>query len=152
MASGEEIILNAPHAPTPKAIEAFTVVERTIKEEILKSRRHWDRHEPKMWSRAASLSDEQLVNFSIADDLVEIRSAPTSYGTIILGKLRVPAVDDDEGEGYIHVRIHDPPNRGTGDVRFHSIWTDEGNKNADGQPTTWRAIQIKATPLEFFNE
>ncbi|THH31812.1 hypothetical protein EUX98_g2399 [Antrodiella citrinella] len=152
MASEEEIVLTAPHAPHPTAIEAFTVVEHTIKHEILKSRKDWDIHEPKMWSRAASLSDAQLVHFSIAHDLVEVRSAPTSYGTIVLGKLRVPAVNDEEGEGFIHVRIHDPPNRGQEDVRFHSIWTDEGNKTADGHPTTWRAIQTKDTPLIFFNE
>ena len=33
-----------------------------------------------------------------------MRSAPTTYGTIILGKIRIPAVKDDEGEGFIHVR------------------------------------------------
>jgi hypothetical protein len=35
---------------------------------------------------------------------------------------------------------------------FHSLWTDEGNRDADGRPTTWRAIQNQGTPLEFFNE
>ena len=74
--------------------------------------------------------------------------------------------------------IHDPPNRvrlfpssqayllgsendssdhacafqGTEDVKFHSLFTDEGHKDADGHPTTWQAIQIAETPLEFFNE
>lgn len=97
-----------------------------------------------------------------------VRSAPTSYGTIILGKIRLPAINDDQGEGYIHVRyvhllfsvllrlirrsIHDPPGGSTDDVIFHSLFTDEGNKNADGQATTWRAIQTKDTVLEFFNE
>ena len=103
-ASGEEIVLNAPHQPTEKAFEAFAVVEATIKEEIVKSRRNWNHHEPKMWSRAAGLSDAELVSFSVAEDLVEIRSAPTSYGTIILGKLRIPAINDEEGEGFVHVR------------------------------------------------
>lgn len=83
-----------------------------------------------MWSRAAGISDEDLVAFNLRDDLVEVRSAPTSYGSIILGKIRIPAVRDEEGEGFIHVRcvplsswsrsagadsrlcsIHDPPNR-----------------------------------------
>ncbi|KAI0785624.1 hypothetical protein C8Q75DRAFT_800039 [Abortiporus biennis] len=152
MASVEEITLNEPHAPTEKAIEAFNVVVHTIKSEIIKSRHHWDAHEPKMWSRASRITDSQLVGFTIEDDLVEIRSSPTSYGTVILGKIRIPAVNDDEGEGFIHVRIHDPPNRGTEDVRFHSLFTDEGNRDEDGQPTTWRAIQTRNTPLEFFNE
>ena len=42
--------------------------------------------------------------------------------------------------------------QGTEDVMFHSIWTDEGNHDADGHPTTWRAIQTRNEPLEFFNE
>ncbi|KAI0690546.1 hypothetical protein BC835DRAFT_1364310 [Cytidiella melzeri] len=152
MASSEELTFNAPHAPHPNAIEAFNVVLHTIKSEIVKSRHHWDQHEPKMWSRAAGLSDHDLTHFTVEHDLVECRSAPTSYGNIILGKIRIPAVKDEEGEGFVHVRIHDPPNRGTEDVVFHSIFTDEGHRNADGQPTTWRAIQTRDTPLDFFNE
>ena len=92
-------------------MEAFGVVEKQIKAEIVKSRHHWDKHEPKMWSRAAGISDHDLVDFDFEKDLVEIRSAIVSYGTIVLGKLRLPAVDDAEGEGFVHVRIHDPPNR-----------------------------------------
>ncbi|THG99373.1 hypothetical protein EW026_g2955 [Hermanssonia centrifuga] len=105
-----------------------------------------------MWSRANGLTDDELVHFTIEKDLVECRSAPTSYGTIILGKIRLPAVNDEEGEGFMHVRIHDPPNRGTEDVVFHSLFTDEGNKDADGHPRSWRAIQTDDKPLEFFNE
>ncbi|KZT26712.1 hypothetical protein NEOLEDRAFT_1111962 [Neolentinus lepideus HHB14362 ss-1] len=152
MASAEEIVLNGPHTPTPKAIEAFNHIVSTIKSEIIKSRHHWNKHELKMWSRAAGISDTDLVDFTVENDLVQCRSAPTSYGTVILGKIRLPAVKDDEGEGFVHVRIHDPPNRGTDDIMFHSLFTDEGNKNADGHPTTWRAVQTAETPLEFFNE
>ena len=57
-----------------------------------------------MWARAAGLSDAELVGFDLQQDLVLCRSGPTSYGTIILGKIRVPAINDDEGEGFIHVR------------------------------------------------
>ncbi|KAF8497640.1 hypothetical protein JB92DRAFT_2745419, partial [Gautieria morchelliformis] len=138
--------------PHPSAIEAFTHVLHQIKSEILKSRHHWDKHEPKMWSRASSLSDHDLVNFDLANDLLQVRAGLTTYGTILLGKLRIPAVNDAEGEGFIHVRIHDPPNRGTADVIFHSLLTDEGNPDADGHPTTWRALQTRDKPLEFFNE
>ncbi|KAI0740149.1 hypothetical protein C8Q76DRAFT_765206 [Earliella scabrosa] len=151
-ASLETISLNEPHPPAENAIEAFEVAEATIKSEILKSRQHWDLHEPKMWSRAQGVSDKDLVAFTIRDDLVEVRSAATSYGAIILGKIRLPAINDEEGEGYVHVRIHDPPNRGVEDVTFHSLWTDEGNPDEDGRPTTWRAIQTRDTPLEFFHE
>ena len=104
LASTEEINLNAPHRPTEKAIEAFNVVLHDIKADIVKWRHHWDRHEPKMWARAAGLTDHQLVDFTIENDLVEVRSAPTSYGTIILGKIRLPAVQDEEGAGFVHVR------------------------------------------------
>lgn len=60
-----------------------------------------------MWSRAAGLSDEELVGFDIEKDLVQIRSGATSYGTIIFGKIRIPAINDDEGEGFVHVRFVD---------------------------------------------
>ena len=107
-ASEGQLSFNAPHPPTEKAIEAFNVVLHDIKIEILKSRNHWDLHEPKMWSRAAGLSDTELVAFTIETDLVECRSAPTSYGTIILGKVKLPAVQDAEGAGFVHVRYVPP--------------------------------------------
>ncbi|KAF8904490.1 hypothetical protein CPB84DRAFT_1773206 [Gymnopilus junonius] len=152
MASSEQVEFNAPHAPHPNAVEAFNQILHTIKAEIVKSRHHWDKHEPRMYERAAGLSDQELTNFVIENDLVEVRSAPTSYGTIILGKLRIPAVKDEEGEGFIHVRIHDPPNRGAQDVLFHSLFTEEIRKDEETPPTGYRAIQIRDKPLEFFNE
>lgn len=103
-ASEEVLNFNPPHAPHQNAIEAFNVILPTIKSEIIKSRHHWDKHEPKMWSRAAGLSDHELTAFTIEEDLVEVRSAATSYGNIILGKIRIPAVKDAEGEGFVHVR------------------------------------------------
>ncbi|TFK23650.1 hypothetical protein FA15DRAFT_670238 [Coprinopsis marcescibilis] len=152
MASKEFLEFSEPRAPRENGIEAFNNILPTIKNEILGSRSHWDKHEPKMWSRATRLTNAQLVDFTIEKDLIEIRSATTSYGNIILGKIRIPAVQDEEGEGFIHVRIHDPPNRGTEDVIFHSLFTDEGSPDADGRPTTWRAIQTDEKPLEFFHE
>lgn len=152
MASAEQLDFNVPHPPRENAIEAFNVVLPVIKAEVIKSRHHWNKHEPRMWSRATELSDHELTAFSIESDLVLVRSAASSYGNIILGKIRIPAIRDEYGEGYIHVRIHDPPNRGVEDVLFHSLFTDEGNRNADGHPTTWRAIQTKDVPLKFFNE
>ncbi|KAJ7578620.1 hypothetical protein C8J56DRAFT_835612 [Mycena floridula] len=96
-----------------------------IKAEIVKSRHDWDKHEPRMWARAHGISDHDLLNFTIKDDLVLVSSASTTYGTIILGKIHLPAVNDTVSKGFIHVRIHDPPNRGTEDVTFHSLFTDE---------------------------
>jgi hypothetical protein len=131
-ATSEQINLNDAHPPRDNAITAFKVVVPAIKSAILKSRKDWDIHEPKMWSRAKGISDNRLVDFDIENDLVEVRSAATSYGTIILGKIRIPAINDNEGEGFVHVRsspafmsywgptilmnflpsrIHDPPNR-----------------------------------------
>jgi len=151
MASEEQANLNAPHKPTAKSVEAFGILLPTIKHEIQKSRREWDKHEPRMWARADGISDHQLVGeIDIARDLVEVRAGDVPYGTIILGKLRVSTNDDKEG--FVHLRIHDPPNRGEADVMFHSIWTHAGDPNADGQPTTWNAIQWRETPLEWFNE
>lgn len=143
---------DAPHPPNAHGVEAFNNVLRQIKSEIVKSRQHWDLHEPKMWARAAGISDKELVAFTIEEDLIEVRAAATSYGTIVLGKIRLPAVNDDEGEGFVHVRIHDPPNKGNEDVMFHSLFTDEAERDADGRPTKWRAIQTADVPLEFFNE
>jgi len=152
MATAEEVNLNDSHPPHPNAIDAFEKVVHHIKSAIVKSRHDWDKHEPRMWSRAHGIDDHHLTTFDLSKDLILIRSGSTSYGTIIFGKLRIPAIQDDEGEGFIHIRIHDPPNRGTDDVLFHSILTEEGNRNADGHPTTWRAIQTRDATLEFFNE
>lgn len=103
-ASEEQLSFNDPHSPSANALEAFSVVERIIKEEIVKSRHHWDKHEPRMWSRAARIPDHELTDFNFREDLVLVSSAATTYGTIILGKVRVPAIDDDQGPGFIHVR------------------------------------------------
>ena len=104
-ASEEQLNFNTPHPPAENALEAFSDrVANTIKHEILKSRRHWDSHEPRMWSRAAHLPDHDLTYFSVNRDLVLVSSATTTYGTIILGKIRIPAINDDQGEGFIHVR------------------------------------------------
>lgn len=108
-ASAEEVTLNAPHHPHANAIEAFNVVLRQIKHEIKKSRHDWNKHEPKMWSRVAELSDEELTDFTIEKDLVQVRSGLVSYGTIILGKVRIPAVNDESGPGYVHVRCVGQP-------------------------------------------
>ncbi|KAH0827540.1 hypothetical protein J3R83DRAFT_4261, partial [Lanmaoa asiatica] len=145
-ASADEVNLNAPHAPLENAIEAFNHVLHKIKHEIVQSRHHWDKHEPRMWSRATGLSDAELTRFSIEEDLVRVRSGFVSYGTVILGKIRIPAVDDELGQGYIHVRY------GEEDVTFHSILHVEGKRDADGHPHLWRAIQTDDYPLKFFND
>lgn len=56
-----------------------------------------------MWARAKGLSDDELTSFS-RDDLVQVRNGQASYGHVIFGKLRLPAINDKQGEGFIHVR------------------------------------------------
>ncbi|KAF7981885.1 hypothetical protein HWV62_31461 [Athelia sp. TMB] len=154
MATEEDTKFTPAHAPHPAAIEAFTAVEHIIKQEIVKSRHDWDKHEPKMWARVHDLTDHQLTHFNIAggSDLTLIRSGATSYGTILLGKIRIPAVNDELGEGFVHVRIHKGEVDGKDDIRFHSIFTNEGDKDELERPQSWQAVQTEATPLEFFNE
>lgn len=113
-ASEEQLDFNVPHPPHENAVEVFSKVVHTIKREIIKSRHDWDKHEPKMWSRAAHLSDHDLTHFKLDEDLVLVSSALSTYGTIILGKIRIPAINDDKGEGFIHVRYaacHNFPTR-----------------------------------------
>ncbi|CAE6464893.1 unnamed protein product [Rhizoctonia solani] len=107
----DTVSLSEPHPPTGRGLEAFNEVLPKIKLAVINSRRDWDNHEPRMWARANSLSDEQLTSFVIENDLVEVRAGSTSYGTIVFGKIRIPGLKDEEGEGFIHVRIHDPPNK-----------------------------------------
>ncbi|KAJ7079113.1 hypothetical protein B0H15DRAFT_924623 [Mycena belliarum] len=168
MASIEQLDLSPPHAPKQHAIEAFEHVLHEIKAAIIASRHDWDKHEPKMWSLASKTSDHDLVNFTIKDDLVVVRSAVTSYGPIILGKIRIRAIElDSSGElvsgkaesgvrddnlGFIHVRIHDPPGDGVENIKFHSLFTDEGKDKDGNNNGFYRAIQPNSKPLEFFNE
>ncbi|KAJ7091160.1 hypothetical protein C8R44DRAFT_817210 [Mycena epipterygia] len=181
MATIDQLDLSPPHAPKEHAIEAFEHVEHQIKAAILASRHDWDKHEPKMWSLASQTSDHDLVNFTIKDDLVVVRSAVTSYGPIILGKIRIRAIKldssgqlvpgevekdahgkikvemkhgkiDDDNLGFIFVRIHDPPGDGIENVKFHSLYTEEGKDKEGHNNGVYRAIQSNSTPLEFFNE
>ena len=106
-ASAEEVNLTPAHPPHARALEAFNHVLHEIKAAVVKSRHDWDKHEPMMWSRANRLSDHDLVGFKVEKDLVEIRTGVVSYGTLIFGKIRIPAVEDEFGAGYIHVRCVD---------------------------------------------
>lgn len=65
IASKDQVNFNEPHAPAENALEAFGAVEDKIKAAIIESRHHWDKHEPRMWSRAKGVSDSDLVNFNL---------------------------------------------------------------------------------------
>lgn len=56
-----------------------------------------------MWSRASGISDDQLIgDIDLDRDLVLVRSGETTYGIILLGKIKVGTNDDKDG--FIHVR------------------------------------------------
>lgn len=102
-ASEEQIVFTDTHKPHPNSVEAFSVVLPEIRTAIVRSRREWDEHEPRMWARATGISDHQLIgDINLERDLVLVRSGETTYGRILLGKLRVGTNDNDAG--YIHVR------------------------------------------------
>jgi hypothetical protein len=77
-ASIEQVELNEAHEPRENAVEAFNQVLTQIKSEVIKSRHDWDKHEPKMWSRASGLSNNDLTNFTIEKDLVLVRVIASS--------------------------------------------------------------------------
>ncbi|CEH12236.1 hypothetical protein CBOM_00231 [Ceraceosorus bombacis] len=149
MADQEDVQLSEEHAPQERAIDAFTRLEPKIKQELLKSRAHWDAHEPRMYSKVSGVSDEDLSSFSSSKDLVAVRAGAVSYGTIIFGKIRLAKAGND---AYIHVRIHDPPGEEERDVVYHSLYTNELRSTPDAQPTDYIAIQSRSTPLDFFSE
>lgn len=95
VASAEEVSLNPPHPPHKNAIDAFHLLLPTIKLEILKSRHHWDKHERRMWSRAARLSDHELTSFDIEHDLVEV-TTNHQLDVIITHSFR-PLIDSEWG-------------------------------------------------------
>ncbi|GAA6003599.1 hypothetical protein JCM10207_003500 [Rhodosporidiobolus poonsookiae] len=136
-----------PHAPHTNSLTAFVNLEDEIKRELVKLRHHWDKHEPRMFAPAKDIADEELTSWRLEEDLVEIRSASSPYGSIIFGKLRIPALTDS----YIHVRIHDTPGDGQANIKFHSILTDE-IRNDEDKVVEWRVFQSRGTALEFFNE
>ncbi|KEP54107.1 hypothetical protein V565_021850 [Rhizoctonia solani 123E] len=100
----DKVPLSEPHPPTSRGIEAFNEVLPKIKQAVVSSRRDWNKHEPRMWARASGLDDNELTGFVIEDDLIEVRAGSTSYGMIVFGKIRIPGIKDEEGEGFIHVR------------------------------------------------
>ncbi|PLW23512.1 hypothetical protein PCANC_07282 [Puccinia coronata f. sp. avenae] len=144
--------LNEPHSPNQHGLQLFENCVATIRHELVKLRHHWDKHEPRMFARAQSISDQDLCRFNIKEDLVLIRAGKTSYGAVVFGKIKLPAIKDAEGEGFLHVRLHDPPGEGNGDVIFHSIWTDEIKDPKTGHIMSYRAIMRREDPLNWFNE
>ncbi|KAG0147308.1 hypothetical protein CROQUDRAFT_722340 [Cronartium quercuum f. sp. fusiforme G11] len=142
--------LNEPHAPDTRGFELFEHLAPKIQHELIRLRHHWDKHEPRMFSETQGISDHDLANFNVRKDLVLIRSGQTSFGTVVFGKLRIPAFKDKNGQGFIHVRVHDPVGNGMADVILHAILTDEVKKN--GVIVDYRLIMRQEDALIWFNE
>ncbi|EGG13055.1 uncharacterized protein MELLADRAFT_101250 [Melampsora larici-populina 98AG31] len=156
--------LNETHSPDERGLRIFEHVSSKIKRELIRLRRHWDNHEvalgslcrlhsrpiPRMFARSQGISDHDLTDFSIKHDLTSIRSGQTSYGTVVFGKIRIPAVKDEDGFGFIHVRLHDPPGNEMSDVILHAILTEEVKEN--GSIVDYRAIMRQEDPLTWFDE
>ncbi|KAH9819234.1 hypothetical protein DFH28DRAFT_1022848 [Melampsora americana] len=156
--------LNETHSPDERGLQLFDHLSSKIKHELIRLRHHWDNHEaahgmffqkiswsqPRMFARSQGVSDHDLVDFDIKHDLVSIRSGQTSYGTVVFGKIRIPAVKDQDGVGFIHVRVHDPPGNEMSDVILHAILTEEVKEN--GSTVDYRAIMRQDDPLTWFDE
>ncbi|KAK0552335.1 vacuolar protein sorting/targeting protein PEP1 [Tilletia horrida] len=158
MASNEDIKLSEEHPPTARAITAFKTIEGSIKNHMIKLRRDWNKHEPRMWAATEGLSDEELTNWTAEKDLVGTRAGAVAYGVIIFGRIRIPALSKS---GYVFVRIFDPSDEAKSDrdVEFHSIFTNEIRNPATAHEVgkendiiDYRAIQTDEDKLEFFNE
>ncbi|KAJ7496011.1 hypothetical protein B0H11DRAFT_880695 [Mycena galericulata] len=135
---------------------------------------------PRCGPLASQVSDHDLVNFTIKDDLVLVRAGETAYGPIIFGKIRIRAIKldssgnlipsevvkdahgkiqvemkdgkiDDDHLGFLFVRIHDPPG---GDREYHVPFVAHirGKRQEGNNNGVYRAIQTNSTPFEFFDD
>ncbi len=77
LASVDQVDLNDMH---PVTLRKSSSRRRCTKSntKVIKSRIDWDKHEPRMWSRASALSNEELAKFTMDEDLVEVRSGHSS--------------------------------------------------------------------------
>lgn len=80
MADATSLELTPAHVPSAKAVSAFEKLSSRISQELVRSRKHWDAHEPRMYSRVADIPDAQ---FAQLGDLVAVRAGQTAYGTIV---------------------------------------------------------------------
>ncbi|EMD93436.1 hypothetical protein COCC4DRAFT_31187 [Bipolaris maydis ATCC 48331] len=157
MATEDTVDLSDSHAPHQASLDAFSSILEDVKAELIKLRRDHDKHEAEYFARVRHLSDAQLTSFS-ASDLELVRVATSAYGIHLFGKVKLRALDDgdDNGGGYIHIRIFGAAKEGTdgssADERvysLHSIHTEEVVKE-DGD-RVYRAVFGKEDALEWFD-
>jgi len=144
MATAETVDLGPAHAPKEESFHAFNQIETDLKKLLQHTRHEHNKHEPEYFAATSKLSDEQLTSFS-ADDLTEVRTALTSYGLHLFGKVQLKALDD----GYIQFRAFVPTPGSSEVVKLHSIHTEE-TEHPDGN-RTYRAIFSKNDPLKWFD-
>jgi hypothetical protein len=84
--------------------------------------------------------DEECSHFE------EVRVAPTPYGYILFGKIRIPALPED-GPCYLHIRFFEPEPGTQRPAELHSIRSDSPKESGE----SWEAIFTKDKPLEWFD-
>ncbi|KIY44525.1 hypothetical protein FISHEDRAFT_51239, partial [Fistulina hepatica ATCC 64428] len=92
------------HKPNGHELNAFDWARKSIQHAILRSRRRWNMYHPSVWARACGLSDTDVTEFSTHHDVICVRSGKVKGGYLIFGKIRLCAIHDEQGYGYIHVR------------------------------------------------
>ena len=79
MADANSVPLSEPHSPKPATLEAFKTAFHDIKNGFHKARKHWDEHEPEMFSRVKGFTDHELLEgVNVEKDLVQVRIGETS--------------------------------------------------------------------------
>jgi len=168
MATADTVDLGPAHPPKGAAISAFKelfVRPETDSEDITKTPYLPDvllhkynadeKHNTSYFHvlREHDLTAHDLIeSIKPADDdetcahFEEVRVAPTPYGIILFGKVKIPALPED-GPCYLHVRFFEPEPGTKRPAELHSIRTDSPEEN-DG---SWEAIFPKERKLEWFD-
>ncbi|KAI5810102.1 hypothetical protein DFH27DRAFT_538103 [Peziza echinospora] len=137
MATAETVELGPPHFPKEGSITAFNALLPQIRKKLIVMRHKHGKHDKDYFASVAHLTDHELESFD-ASNLEEVRVGTTAYGIHILGKVRLPKVEDS----YIHVRLYVGEEDGQKVYKLHSIYLDK-----DG-----RVVLPKAEELAWFNE
>lgn len=147
MADDSTIKLLEAHPPKPASLELYAEVEHDLKKALLHSRHDSKKHGLSYWEAAAHLSDADFVGFS-ESDLVLVRPGTVAYGTILLGKVKIPALGEVKNS-YIHFRAYEKQPNTDQPARFHSLHTEKRDEPDGG--STYNALFSKDEELKFFN-
>lgn len=155
MATLDTVDLGPAHAPREESIKAFKEFEHELRKQLIHLRHDHDKHSPESFLSARNLSDHELATFS-SDDFILVRVAPTAYGFILLGKLRLPALvalaRDETALTDIHFRaFSDGPDQESNFHSFHTRDIDTPTTEGDGHLHTYQSLFPQSEPLEWFD-